>query len=1646
VKHQIGLRSPVNSYAPDSPASRLVVGLLLVTFSLAVPGLAWAQGQTNAALPPGVKAVWDSAKAYRVTTPTRERLCVNGLWRWQPATEGSREVPAGAWGYYKVPACWPGVQDYLQNDYQTLYAHPSWKDTKLAAVQRAWYERTITIPQDWTGRRISLEVEYLNSYAVVYVEGRQTGELRFPAGRVDLSGVVRPGATHVLSLLVVALPLKAVMESYNDTNTASRRQGRVERRGLCGDVWLTSEPDGARLGTVKIDASFRRSEITFRAGVKQLAAGSRYKLQARITEQGRPVGEFTGPAFAGAEATDGCATFTVSWKPPKLWDIHTPENQYEAQVSLLDAAGRAVDIAAPVRFGFREFWIQGRDFYLNGTRLFLSLVPLDNAQVGAALATYAGARESFLRLKSFGINFVYTHNYGCEPGAHLSFAEILRAADDTGMLVALSQPHFSAYDWKSPSADQTNGYAAHAAFYVQVAGTHPSVVCYAMSHNATGYSEDVNPQMIDGLSDPRDQWAARNAALALRCEAIVRCLDPARIVYHHSSGNLSAMYTLNFYPNFVPVQELDDWFEHWSSVGVKPLLLVEYGAPFGWDWTMYRGWYNGQREFGSAAVPWEYCLAEWNAQFLGDAAYEISDREKRNLRWEAQQFRKGQAWKRWDYPYPVGDARLDEMQPVQAVYTTDNWRAFRTWGLSGNSPWEHDRFWKLRDGFQPRRRDLPVDWGSLQRPGYSPDFIDHTYARFDLAYERSDWSASPAAQSLLRNNQPLLAWIAGKPEHFTTKDHTFYPGETVPKQIIVINNTRLTVSGDASWTCDIRPPVKGNKRVVVPTGDQVRIPLEVKLPDDLAPGDYRISASFPSSTGENQEDSFTFQVMPRPAPPRPAVRIAVFDPPGETTQWLAGRGVAFQPVGADADLSHFDVLLLGKKALTVDGAAPALERVRDGLKVVVFEQTGAVLEKRLGFRIEEYGLRQVWPRGPDSPLLAGLTAEHLRDWRGASTLLPPTLDYTLSPRYNGAPTVRWCGLEVTRLWRCGNWGNVASVLIEKPPRGDFLPIVDGGYALQYSPLLEYREGQGMLLFCQMDVTGRTEPDPAAETLADNILRYVEAWRPAARRSAVYTGEPAGRAWLGACGVEAASFNGAPLQADQVLVVGPGGGPELVPHVAAVTQWIKAGGRVLALGLDQSEANSFLPAPVTMQPAEHIATTFPPFSVQSLLAGVAPADVYNRDPRTLPRVSGGATVYGDGVLASTGNIVFCQLPPFRVSKAMGALSSIEVVEDNTGQGKKNALVSLGSLVSAQFGQKIPAGSAGKTYTLDARVQAVGGPAVLRLEVERAGRPWDRAARGPDTTVNPGAWTDLHLTFAVDKEYPEGWQAYLNASGEGARFQVDRMRLYEGPYISNGNEAGAPSQTPDRNLFQNASFEAGLASWFFTHGPEQFNLRRTFGRTSFAVSRLLANLGVRGSTSLLERFVKPVAASPGPSVLTNGDFSLDANGDGLADRWECSVKGGSCTRQALAGAGSGWAQVIDVPPVAAGNKPPEVMMAQHDFPIRGAQWYRLSLRTRAEGLSVNDVTWTVQNTANWQALFDYINFAPKAEWQSLSFLVQAKDTVAKGTKFQIWFTGTGKLWLADVRLEPVQDPTAGRCREGLYLTRPTEWDDPYRFFGW
>lgn len=1200
--------------------------------------------QDEVILPDGIKAEWDISKAFRESTGTRERFCINGLWQWQPGTSGQNDVPLNKWGYFKVPGNWPGLNHYMQRESQTLFAHSSWKKMDGRDVHTAWYQREISIPPSWKDLRIILSSEYLNSGAAVFIDGNSVGEMFFPEGRIDLTPHCKPGSTYLLSLKVEALPLNDIVAIFADTNAPRSGKGQVLRRGLCGDVFLSSQPPGSRIADVQLHTSVRKKKITFNVALEDLKKDLNYKLQFTISEEGKKVKEYTSPVFSKDDLQDAYLSCTETWLPGKLWNIHTPNNVFECKVSLLEAGSRQLDTFFIERFGFREFWIEGRDYYLNGKRIFLSSVPLDSALIGAGLANYDAAKENLKRLMSFGINMVYTHNYGCEPGTHLSYKEILRAADDTGMLLSFSQPHFGQYEWGDTDSQQKNGYAHHARFYTRAAGNHPSVVLYSMSHNGCGYSDDMNPDFIDGRTRPDTEWSARNAKRALGAEAIVAALDDSRVIYHHAGGNLGSMHTSNFYPNWVPIQEMCDWFEHWASTGEKPVFLCEFGSPFTWDWGLYRGWYQGKREFGSARVPWEFCLAEWNAQFLGDEAFEISEAERTNLRWEAKQFEAGNTWHRWDYPYSFSSSIFNERIPVLKKHLTDQWRAFRTWGVSANSPWDYGTYWQLKDNAEKKPKNLIVDWGKLQRPGFSADFSErNSRMDIDVAYSRSDW-ISTAGEALEKNNMPLLAYIAGKRGAFTSKDHNFLPGMKFEKQLVIINNSRKDVSCECNWTLKLPKEISGHKSVQLETGKQIRIPLEYYLPESLAPGKYSIKTLVRFSNGETQEDTFDIDVIPVTDPEKPTARIGVYDPQGQTCELLDDLGIIYDPIKPDTPLNDYELLIVGKMALNVYDEGINLEKVRKGLKVIIFEQSSEVLEQRFGFRVAEYGLRDIYIRIPDHPAMEGLVPGNLHDWKGEATLVPRRREFNKNEDlFNGAPSINWCDIPLTQIWRCGNRGNVASVLIEKPACGDFLPIVDGGYSLQYSPLMEYKEGSGMLMFCQMDVCGRTENEPAATILVRNILSYVSEWKGEEKKPAVYIGDEAGFLHLQKAGISVSRPGSESLTGDQPVIAGPGAGKLLNRRA-----------KLLALGLDQDDFDALLPVKVTTKKEEHIASYFKPNGHESPFAGIGPADLHNRDPKEYRLIKEGAETIANGILAyeKQNKIVFCQLKPWEYNYTNG----------------------------------------------------------------------------------------------------------------------------------------------------------------------------------------------------------------------------------------------------------------------------------------------------------------------------------------------------------------------------------------------------------
>ena len=198
-------------------------------------------GPSETTLPPGVKAVWDLGKAFRETTPTRERICINGLWQWQPAEKKAEQVPADNWGYFKVPGCWPGITDYMQEDCQTVYS------ASRAGKARSWpASRRPGISARSASRRsgpavASYSVQYLNSYAVVYVDGKKVGEIHFPAGELDLTPACPAGSKHVLSMLVVAMPLSAVLLSFT-TPTRPKSAGPLHGAGCAATFTWRASP------------------------------------------------------------------------------------------------------------------------------------------------------------------------------------------------------------------------------------------------------------------------------------------------------------------------------------------------------------------------------------------------------------------------------------------------------------------------------------------------------------------------------------------------------------------------------------------------------------------------------------------------------------------------------------------------------------------------------------------------------------------------------------------------------------------------------------------------------------------------------------------------------------------------------------------------------------------------------------------------------------------------------------------------------------------------------------------------------------------------------------------------------------------------------------------------------------------------------------------------------------------------------------------------------------------------------------------------------------------------------------------------------------------------------------------------------------
>lgn len=1072
---------------------------------------------------------------------TRAEIVLNGVWLFQPS-RGEEKQPGTDWGTIQVPGSWfpksnamPGILESGTGE--------QWKALGESSSV-AWYERAIKIPADWVGRQIVVDFERVSTDALVFLDGQEVGRLVWPGGRVDLTALARPGTGQKLSLYVTA-SADAVELDYMGLGQNTAKKAKLETRGITGDVVLSCFPRGTSIGGVFIQPSVREKKL--KVLVEWAGDPPKSPVACDVVVRDWPGGEEARRWSVELPPGGDSSAVEFDWADPKLWDYAQP-NLYTLSVKV---KGDGLDDEIIERFGFREWWHEGRTLLLNGIPFRPQPANLSSGWMQAPGFGNPRAMGVLLDLnlsRGIGLGWEWPANF-FQRGKPFYQGGLARVADEKGFPMFASLVRLNEFvndqDFKFVWPQNKERWQKLAQQEWKKYRNHPAIVGWILSGNLGPKYADQNPRNIGQTGwEPNDV-----TSLQSEVKDFMHQMDPGRSVFFGAATWPGDIYSAMTYLNFIPLQEREEWLSEWATSGTMPYLAIEFGTP------LQNSYMRGRNHFGPSGEtePW---LAEMAAIYLGPEAYKESQSYRRKVRSNYQGGTKFQS-----FNFDTAMVADPVYQAVQELFIRNTWRSWRML----NAGWAGFLSWADDYNLAPSQRDETVNLLPEFQPGMRGVFPPAVKAR-QLATSYRDekaFSIRPGGEALLEQGRPGLMWIAGREGAPTSKDHNFRSGQTLEKQVAVVNDTRGPLPYEGTWIASLNGKefTRGEVKGMIEPGTSKLVPFAVALPSaeaEKSQGVIKLSAR----VGDVPfEDDFEFNLFASGQKPL-ALKAPIFvaDPLGLTSSWLSSLGIAAKPWNGRP--APGAVLVVGRQALSGDPKKSpgfsALEAfVAAGGRLLIMSQDADWIRERLGFRVTRHSTRRMWPIRPDHTLMQGLPSSSLRDWAGISTL------QEAKPAY---PSHEFPAFG----WRWGQLGVLGAAVIEKPHFTGWRPLFESEFDLQYAPLLELDFGSGRVTWCGLDLEDQAPADPAAERLGRNLLEYV-AGAPLIPRvtKTVYVGGEAGAKFLSSLGLiyeqKPALDPSAPLT---ILA------PDSVVSPEAVWSYVERGGTVFLLGHTQGGVDYF----------------------------------------------------------------------------------------------------------------------------------------------------------------------------------------------------------------------------------------------------------------------------------------------------------------------------------------------------------------------------------------------------------------------------------------------------------------------------------------
>ncbi len=365
-----------------------------------------------------------------------------------------------------------------------------------------WYERTVRIDDDLSGKLVFIRFEGANQEVDFYVNGEHAGNHKggYTAFVFDISSLIHPGANS----------FRVKVDNSHNEDIPPLGADFTFFGGIYRDVSLIFVPDnhislehyasgGVYVSTPAVSSGQASVHIETHLSICRPEKGL-YLDHAVFDPEGKQV------AFARKNIKDPSAgelvKATMTVPDPQLWDVESPR-LYSVVTRLMDKKGEVID-SRRTTFGIRTFRFDpDRGFFLNGRHL--KLIGTNRHQdylgMGNALPDEIHLRDIRL-LKEMGGNFLRISHY---PQDELVSEE----CDRLGIITCMEIPVVNRVGLAD---DFIRNCVAMAKEMVYQYYNHPSMVAWA-------YMNEV-------LLDKSPLQSVKECALAI--DSALREADPSR--------------------------------------------------------------------------------------------------------------------------------------------------------------------------------------------------------------------------------------------------------------------------------------------------------------------------------------------------------------------------------------------------------------------------------------------------------------------------------------------------------------------------------------------------------------------------------------------------------------------------------------------------------------------------------------------------------------------------------------------------------------------------------------------------------------------------------------------------------------------------------------------------------------------------------------------------------------------------------------------------------------------------------------------------------------------------------------------------------------------------------------------------------------